>query len=80
MLKGEPRGVAKGDTAGRVGAPALRGEKRCQRPSGRLVGIFTKTASQGPVLNVLGSLADGLGPVETPKPGDTARQPLGSTC
>lgn len=80
MLKEEPRGVAKGEAARRVFAPTLRVKKRCQRPSGRLVGVLTEAASQGPVFNVLSSLADGLGPVEAPKPGDAARQRLGSTC
>lgn len=56
--------------------PRLGGEEEAPAAFWWGGGLLTEAASQGPVWNLLGSLADGLGPVEVHKPRGTTKHPL----
>lgn len=56
--------------------PHLGGEEEAQAAFWWGGGHFDRSSLQGPVRNLLGSLADGLGPVEVHKPRGTAKHPF----
>lgn len=66
--------MAKGEAARKVCAPAL-GEEKAPAAFWEGGGRFDRSRLPGPLLELVGQFADGLGPAETPQTGDSARQP-----